>query len=240
MARSERLISNRDDPQTVDAAMHWNRLAEMCYAPDHIPVSLSRQRDELLRIAPGIAAPIVDPDVTPDDEYLDGLDLAIHGRHQEALKKLTSFTERHPHHFASWYARGISHKNVGQLADACAAFTVCTALRSEFAWSYLSRGLVTLEQKRFAAADADFTASLEKKPDWTIALINRAIAREGRRDWAGAERDLTAALAQSNAPTRIYFLRAKIRRAAGNKDAADRDAAEGMRQTPTDDISWVV
>jgi tetratricopeptide (TPR) repeat protein len=238
MAQSEGLVALPEDPDPALAALRWNCLAETCYAPERRPAWLARQRKQLLQYAPGRADPLPASEPTPDDGYFDGLDLAIRGLDGEALVHLIPFTETHPEHFSSWYARGICHARVGQLADAAAAFTVCIAQRSEFAWPYFNRGLVRYEQRHLAPAEADFSAALEKKPGWTMALINRAVVREARKDWAGADRDVTEALAQTDAPTRLYFLRAQIRRAAGDIAAAERDATDGMKRTPTDAISW--
>src|SRR5262249_33119672 len=51
--------------------------------------------------------------------------------------------------------------------------------------------------------------------------------------------DLTQALSQPDAPTRLYFLRSVVHRSAGDAKGAEADAAEGFRQPPTDDVSWV-
>jgi tetratricopeptide (TPR) repeat protein len=73
----------------------------------------------------------------------------------------------------------------------------------------------------------------------TEALIQRAMAKEGRRDLPRAIDDLTAAWAAGGAPTRVYFIRARLRDESGDAAGAAADRAEGLRQTPADELSWV-
>src|SRR5262249_16441821 len=139
----------------------------------------------------------------------------------------------------AWFVRGVCHDGVGQRAEAVAAYTVCAAIKPEMPWPYFNRGLVHLQQKRFQAAEEDFSYAMKLKQDWTSAQINRAIARQGQKDWEGALSDLDAILQRREAPTRIYLLRSMVRRAAGDIKGADQDAAEGLKKTPGDAVSWV-
>src|SRR5262249_33591414 len=150
----------------------------------------------LLALSPGAAAPLTEGPVIDVDEYHDGVDLMLAGRHREALAKLIPFSDRHFDHFMAWLLRGACHDGVGQNSDAAAAFTVCGALRPDLAGPRFNRGLIRIQQRRYADAVQDFDEALHLRPAWTGALINRAVAREGCRDLAGAETDLTAALAQ--------------------------------------------
>jgi serine/threonine protein kinase/Flp pilus assembly protein TadD len=239
LARAETLRGSPEDPTATRAALNWNLLAEQCLLENDRPRWLARQRAELLAVLPGAAAALTEGPETEFDAYHEALESAVRGEHGQALTKLIPFADRHSNHFMAWYVRGICHEEVGQFIEASAAFTVCTALRPDFQWSYFARGWARLQQKRFVDAEGDFTQALSLKPGWTAALINRAVCREGRKDLAGAEADLTAALAEPDAPTRLLFFRAKIRKAAGDQKGSNRDASEGFKLSPTDATSWV-
>jgi tetratricopeptide (TPR) repeat protein len=73
----------------------------------------------------------------------------------------------------------------------------------------------------------------------TQAWIERAFAREAVHDLPGAIADVTKALGTRGATTRLFFIRARLRDANGDKVGAAADRAEGMRQVPSDDLSWV-
>jgi serine/threonine protein kinase/lipoprotein NlpI len=239
MARAEQALAADGDTDAAAAGLRWNVLAESCYPADARPRLLALHRAKLLALVPGGAAELADPGPSAADGYHEGLELARDDEPARALAKLVPYTDEHPDHFLSWYARGVCHERVGQFPDAAAAFTVCATLWPDFAPVYLGRGLARLRQGKHADAEADFTRALDRRPGWTDALFNRAIARNARLDYDGSEADLTAALEQPDAPTRAYFLRSRVRKALGNAAGAEADFAEGRTRMPTDEVSWL-
>jgi tetratricopeptide (TPR) repeat protein len=50
---------------------------------------------------------------------------------------------------------------------------------------------------------------------------------------------LTHALEAGFPQTRVYFIRAVVRAEAGDRQGAESDRKEGLRQRPTDELSWI-
>ena len=103
----------------------------------------------------------------------------------------------------------------------------------------MNRGVAYSRLRFFDQACDDYDRALQLDPSLTEARIQRASAREGLRDLSGAIADLTAALDSGAAPSRIYFIRSRLRSEAGDEKGAATDRAKGMRQEPTDELSWV-
>lgn len=228
-------------PEPVEAALGWNRLAAGMFSDANRPAVVDRQRQELelRRNNPGAPAPNPMSTVSREaDLYFDGLDFAGSGKYREALAFLTRFCDRRPDHFQAWFARGICHDALGQVADAATAFAVCIALRPDFRHAHFNRGIAHLKLRRYAEAESDFSRALALKPNWASALLNRGLAREGLGRLREAEFDFSAALASPTAPTRLYFLRSQVRQALGDRSGADADRAEGLRRDPTDALSY--
>jgi serine/threonine protein kinase/lipoprotein NlpI len=232
-------------PESLAAAERWNRLAAAFFPADRTPAVLGRQRAELDARRAGLPVPVlpvVRPEAATDtDLYFDGLEFAAAGQPGEALPRLVRFGERHPDRFLVWFARGIAHHNLGQHADATAAFAACVALSPDVPHAHLNRGLARLRLRQYPEAEADFTKVLDLGPGGAVVRLayhNRGLAREGRRHYPEAEADLTAALAEPDAPTRYYFARYRVREKLGKHDAARADRSEGLRREPTDADSW--
>lgn len=66
----------------------------------------------------------------------------------------------------------------------------------------------------------------------------RALILLDLKQHAEALADLNEAVQRGTAQTRVYFLRAAARAAAGDAAGARRDREEGLRRTPSEEISW--
>jgi tetratricopeptide (TPR) repeat protein len=160
------------------------------------------------------------------------------GRYRDALEFLVPFTEAHPHHYQSWFTRGVCHDHIGENSDAIACWAACIALNPEMERAYFNRGLVWLHESNFARANRDFTYALALKPHWTDALVNRAIARKGMKEYLAALEDLTELIAKPNASLRARLLLAEVKRLNNQSEEAKADHLEAMKIQPKDELDW--
>jgi serine/threonine protein kinase/tetratricopeptide (TPR) repeat protein len=173
------------------------------------------------------------------DLYLAGTERVAQGRYREALPLLKNAAGQDPQNFWARLVLGICYDGLSQDVEARACYTTSIALWPEFPWTYFNRGLTYLRQNDFAGARQDFDHVVSLRPDYAEAYINRAVALQGLKKYEAAIQDLTQAL-QLGAPyTRVYFMRARVRQMAGDQAGAQRDFTEGLRQTPTDEKSWI-
>ena len=237
LTRAE-LRRGKTSPEALHSAIRWNDLAQRAFDDADRPAVVDRHRAEIDARRAG--RPVAPASANPNerDRYFDGLDLALVGRPADALKSIVELCDRDPQHFNVWFLRGMCHDVLRQAPEAAAAFSVCIALRPDFAPAHLNRGLARFRHKQYAEADADLSRALALKPGWSTVLLNRGIVREALKQFPAAESDLTASLADPNAPTRTYLLRSRIRQGQGNKAGAAADREEGINREPRDAISW--
>lgn len=248
MARGEQILADdaSDDftKQTgLRTALRWNELAANCYPADQLPRMLIKRHKKLIEDLPRDADRSSIPawpegSAAEYDAYHDGVEHAMAGRFRDALDLLIPFTEEHPHHFQSWYVRGICHERVGENAESITCWTACIALDPDMHLAYFNRGLVRLHESDFVRANRDFTHALELKPGWTEALMNRAIARKGMKDYARAIADLNKVVAKHDSSVQARFLRAEIKELNNKPEEAKIEFAEAMKIEPNDELGW--
>jgi serine/threonine protein kinase/Flp pilus assembly protein TadD len=233
--------------EDLRAALGWNELAETCFAGEETPSALWSQRAGLARLL-GEADRSRDwaaragglPPRTGRDLYLAATEEIDAGRFRDALAHLQQATRLQPQDFCAWFARALCHDRLGQDADAVHCYDTALALWPGQHWLlYFNRGLAHLRRRDFDQAGADFDQAIQLRPDQAEPYLNRALARQGQGRLAAAIADLTRALELGSVPTRVYFMRAVLRQRAGDDDGARRDREVGMRQEPTDELSWV-
>ena len=178
---------------------------------------------------------------TARDHYLAAAALAARGEHAKALPLAEEATRLDPQQFWSYFVLGVCHDHLEHHADAMACFTTCTALRPDFADSWLYRGLAYLKRSNLDLdrARADFDRAAKLRPDWYEPYLHRALVYRELGDHLKAENDLARCLDLGAPETRVYFLRAAERRALGDKRGAELDQAEGLKREPADLPSWI-
>ena len=252
-ARGEYLLAEDAkgrDAQAASArlktALNWNDSAQRFFGAGDRPRSLLIQRADLLaaegndKSAAEIRAAARNAISHSDfDQYVEAADLAASGNYRDALAKIEPVVARNPTHFAAWFVQGKCQDALNRFADAAECFSVCIALQPQSEAAFHNRGLMRMRQKDYRRAEIDFSRSIELKPVSVDSWINRAIARLNLQKFREAEADLTESLRLADAPTRVYFLRALVRDRAGDKAGAASDRAAGMKQTPTDSLSWI-
>jgi tetratricopeptide (TPR) repeat protein len=137
-----------------------------------------------------------------------------------------------------WYMKGVCHSQLGAHFAAEKAYTVCIALKPEYAASYQARGEVNMWLQKFADAERDLTRALELDSNLLPALQRRAWIRTELKNYEGAIADLTEAMKRDDAPTVLWFDRSKVYTILKRPDDAKCDMDEGMKREPTDDLSY--
>ncbi|HKA08014.1 MAG TPA: protein kinase, partial [Gemmataceae bacterium] len=238
-----------DDPvsraEYISQATKWNGRAEK-YAGGQIPRALLEQRADLAMLS---RDPTLEREVrerakakTPAaarDFYLLGCWYAQLGKHKDALPFLQRATQIEPERFPAWFVRGTCHLTMEQNELAALCFGSCVALNKQFAPAWLNRGLACSRMRFFREAIGDYDQALRLDARLTEAYLQRSQAKDALGDLKGAIADLTAALESGAAPTRVYFFRAHLRERLGDQKGAAADRAEGRKQTPADELSWV-
>jgi tetratricopeptide (TPR) repeat protein len=98
--------------------------------------------------------------------------------------------------------------------------------------------LAYLDARNYRQAIDDFDRALDLKRDLVDGYLSRGIAYRGLRKFPEGIADVTKALEDKSCPTKAYFIRADMRRELGDKAGAEEDEARGLRETPTDPLSW--
>ena len=172
--------------------------------------------------------------------YLLACDQVAHGRYQDAVKLLKATVEKNPDDFGSWYLLARCHAVLGQPQEALACYGICIALRPKFARPYHSRAcMLYTNRMNLTQAKADLDQALRLQPNLLVGYIDRAVVLMALGRHAEALVDLDWALNCPDVPKRVYFTRAQARTALRDKKGAAEDLAAGLKQEPTDALSWV-
>jgi tetratricopeptide (TPR) repeat protein len=226
-------------------AEQWNELGGR-YAGDRLPRALAEQRADLAHVRGEADAEREARERATNtlpaaarDQYLLGCWYAQLGRHHDALPLLRQATLQDPENFPAWFVRGTVHLSLEQNEMAALCFGSCVALNKAHAPAWLNRGLAYSRLRFFEQACDDYDRALALDPALANAYLQRATAKEALGNLRGAVADLTAALDCGAGGTRVYFVRAHLRERLGDADGAAGDLAEGMKETPADEWSWL-
>jgi serine/threonine protein kinase/predicted Zn-dependent protease len=180
------------------------------------------------------------PPSTGRSAVIQASDHMAHARYNEAMKVLVAALERDRNDFGCWYLRAQCHAALKEEADAVACLGHCIALRPSFARAHHLRATILYSQrKNLPQAKADLDQALKLQPSLLAAYIDRALVLHAMNRHKEALEDLDWALSCPDAPKRVYFIRAQVRQALKDKKGAEQDRAEGLKQEPTDAVSWV-
>lgn len=251
LAHAQQLAGERaNDPparaEKFNAGLQFCSLAGSCFPEESAPQALWKQRAELHKRLNQREeadqclerAKKVDL-MSAQDRYLTARLLAEEGKFRAALPLVREALQQKPQDFNLHFLQGICHDYLGQNADATACYRACIALRPKFHGAYYNRGLAYLRQNDHRSARADFDQVIRLRPEFDEAYVHRALASQGLAKHRDAIADLTEALDRGFAQTRVYFLRSKVRQQARDWEGAKKDLDEGMRQEPTDELSWI-
>lgn len=179
------------------------------------------------------------PLATAEDYCLAGSEALAAGRHRDALRQLRRSLELDPGSFWTHMALGLCHEGLGQLPDAAACYTAAIAVWPNYAGGYHSRGLVSLRQRDFSRARADLDRAAELVPDAADIYLNRALAHQGLKEYKEGLADLDKAIELGAPHSRAILMRGRLKELAGDAEGAKTDLADGLRETPTDELGWI-
>lgn len=245
-----RLLSSEKEEEAIRKAilceaLRENEVAEALFSQGH-PKALFIQRAELFdrlgqkEKAQGLlerAAGL--PMQSSRDRYLLARCYSTRGSQRRALALLDQAIADNPSHFWSWFLKGYYHSILMQNGKAISAYSVCIALEPELYAPYFERGLAYLREQRYGQARGDFLKVLKGHPEDGDAYLNLGLAQQGEENHQEAIASFTQALKHSPGMTRLYFLRSRAYQLAGKAGQAQEDHQEGLKQEPTDAISWV-
>lgn len=237
---------NSEREQLYDQALRTNSLASSLLENEGAAKAILLQRSRLLKAAGqeeeatelrGRAESL--SGATELDRYLLANESSQNHDYQAAIELLEALLCDKPQDYSSWFGLGSAHFGTGQFAKAEGCYTTCIALWPQLHLAYFMRGVSRLNQQSFGEAQQDFDVVLSLRPDYAAALVNRALAYRGLGETEKAITDLTAALDEGATETRIYFIRASLKAEEGDTSGAESDRAEGLRRTPSDELSWI-
>jgi serine/threonine protein kinase/tetratricopeptide (TPR) repeat protein len=231
----DRAAAIRLNQQAADALRRWRPVPRSVWQDRAaFARALGREADARAWEEEGRTAPAEGRDL-----YLSGLARRDAGRFDDAARLFERAVEADPRHYWSWLLLGDVRTLLGRddLAEGC--FDACVALQPTYLSAYHNRALCRHRLRRYDGALSDFTRALDLEPSNGRIMIARGITLQtlGRWDEAGA--DFTRAIEGGTTETRVHQLRSEVRAAAGDAAGAERDRNEGLRLTPSDEVSWV-
>ncbi len=230
----------------LQAALEHNQRAESCFLDQQQPQSLLVQRSILLdaqgetEIARQLReqAESITP-ISATDHLLEAREFLFQREYASAASHLEQGILLDPERFALWYLLGRCHLDMGHFQRATECYSVCSALRPDYVWTYVDRGVCYLRERKFDLAENNFDRAIELDPENVAAYINRALARKAQRKLESAVTDLDRAIELDSTSARSYLLRSRVRMELGERSGARRDTDLAMRIVPSDAESWI-
>lgn len=145
----------------------------------------------------------------------------------EAVSAFSKSINRDDTFAAAYRYRANAYKEMGELEDSLADYTVLLSLQPE-AIFYNRRGLIYEELGQYDRAAEDYTHAIELNSKWAIPYNNRGFVRMHLKEWNAAQKDLETAISlEPSVPTPyinlagVYWLGKKDRKQAyANLDKA--------------------
>lgn len=247
---NEKLIeastSEEKRAELLRQAQEANRLARSLYSPESCPQALVLQQARLLELAGAsseaeqlrqLAA--AQPTEAAVDTYAKAYDFFAAKDYEHSLPMLMSLRDRSPTDPLAWTLLGDAYAGSGSFQKSEGCFTTAISLQPESYVSLVQRGLCRMQLHDYQEALADFDRVVKLKPQLTTGYLNRGLALSQLGKIPLAIDDLTKALELGAPQTRIYFIRSRLRKMVGDATGALADEQEGLRRTPTDELSWV-
>lgn len=180
-----------------------------------------------------------DPSRLTDEELYDlGVGMMAERRYREAASALRELTSRDENNFPAWFRLADCYGNMGQDAEAIAAWTVCVALQPDSAICHFNLACACANAQDFRRAERSFSKSYELDPDLVSALANRAACRSRLGRWDDALADWNQVIEQIPGAAYFRLRRAQCLARLGLPFAAFVDHALGMSIEPDDEFGY--
>jgi tetratricopeptide (TPR) repeat protein len=201
--------------------------------------------DTFLRLAPQVglnvqlpAAPPANPPAQPTaaDLYLQGVQLAIEGKNQEALNVLNQSLKINPNYAEAYAERGLVYSDLKDYKAALENYNQALRLDSKDWHVYNNRGIARFHLKDLQGAIADYDQALKLKES-PIVYYNRgnAYSRSGNSQRSIADYDRALQLNPKYAS--VYRNRGNQRNSLGQTQAAITDYNQALQLTPNDAVA---
>ncbi|MDA7719833.1 tetratricopeptide repeat protein [Alphaproteobacteria bacterium] len=131
----------------------------------------------------------------PSEKFNQLANLYQQGQLEAVIKQGTQLIKQYPKAFIIWNIIGAANKILGQLDDACIAFSKATELNPNYADGFNNLGILLQDQGRFEDAIVSYAKALAIKPDYVEALNNMGVALHEHGKLTDAIRTYKKALA---------------------------------------------
>jgi tetratricopeptide (TPR) repeat protein len=160
-----------------------------------------------------------------------------HKAHRErlfdtAIIEFTKYILRNPKYVETYFYRGNSYLDKGDLDAAIADYTEAIRLKSRHQSAYFNRAIARSDKGDLDAAIADYTEAIRLKPKDAFAYHNRGNLRSDKGDLDGAVADYTEAIRLKPKEADTYLNRGVVHSDKGDLDGAIADYTEAIRLKP--------
>ena len=131
----------------------------------------------------------------PSEKFNQLANLYQQGQLEAVIKQGTQLIKQYPKAFIIWNIIGAANKILGQLDDACIAFSKATELNPNYADGFNNLGILLQDQGRFEDAIVSYAKALAIKPDYVEVLNNMGVALHEHGKLTDAIRTYKKALA---------------------------------------------
>jgi tetratricopeptide (TPR) repeat protein len=212
-----------------------------------VGINLGIPIDTFLRLAPqaapGVTLPAAPPakpvaQPTAADFYLQGAQLAIEGKTQEALAPLNQSIKLKSDFAEAYAERGALYLDLNNYEAALADFNQAIRLNPK-GWNYYNnRGIAKFNLKDLQGAIADYSQSIQLKPTSAISYYNRGNIYSRLGNSAKAIADYTQAIQVNPNYANAYRNRGNVKNSSGQSQAALADYDQSIKLDPTDGLTY--
>lgn len=157
---------------------------------------------------------------------------AASGKKERALEAYGLAIQEFPRNPLVFNDRGTFYRQLGQLDDAIADYTLATEIQRNFIMGYINRGYCLVDKGEDQAAEADFEMAISLSPKMSLAYSLRGTARMAQGKAEPAIADFTHQLTLNSRDATAYANRGFARFFAGQFESAAGDFHTALKLQP--------